>query len=95
MNELPSTSGSRHCLGDRVCTDPMCPRHGLGGSIDDALRAAVHGHVQVIRGMCSDEVDHREIDRALVRLDDVIYSSEPSPSNTGAVRTPTPREEQS
>jgi hypothetical protein len=60
----------------------------------EVLRVAAHGHVQVIRGMCTDEVDHREIDRALVRLDDVINPAEPSPSNTDAVRTPTRREEQ-
>ncbi len=37
------------------------------------LRVAAHGHVQVIRGMCSDERPWHEIDQALVRLDDVIY----------------------
>jgi hypothetical protein len=36
------------------------------------LRVAAHSHVEVIRGMCTDEVDHREIDRALVRLDDLV-----------------------
>jgi hypothetical protein len=35
MNELPSTSGSGHdCFGDRVCTNPMCPRHGLDGELE-------------------------------------------------------------
>lgn len=43
-----------------------------------ALRVAVHGHVQVIRGMCTDELDHREIDRALVRLDEQTNPEENS-----------------
>lgn len=41
-----------------------------------ALRVLVHGHCQVIRGMCTDELDHREIDRALVRLDDAVNPPE-------------------
>lgn len=34
-----------------------------------------HGIVQTIRGMCTDEAPHEEIDQALGRLDDIVYAT--------------------
>jgi hypothetical protein len=37
------------------------------------LLGSVHGAVQTIRGMCSDQLDHEEIDAKLGELDDLVY----------------------
>jgi len=39
----------------------------------DFLRGPVHGTIQTIRGMCTDELDHMVIDRTLVELDEMVW----------------------
>lgn len=39
----------------------------------DFLRGPVHGTIQTIRGMCTDELDHMVIDRKLVELDEMVW----------------------
>jgi hypothetical protein len=39
------------------------------------LLGPIHGTVQTIRGMCSDELTHEEIDGKLGELDELIYEA--------------------
>lgn len=39
------------------------------------LTGPVHGTLQVIRGMCSDQLPHEEIDVKLAELDDLVYKA--------------------
>jgi hypothetical protein len=36
------------------------------------LRGPIHGRIQTIRGMCTDEEPHVQIDMALSRLDELV-----------------------
>ena len=40
---------------------------------DGFLRGPVHGMIQTIRGMCTDELGHMVIDRKLVELDEMVW----------------------
>jgi hypothetical protein len=37
------------------------------------LKGPIHGRIQTIRGMCTDELPHAEIDAALVELEELTY----------------------
>jgi hypothetical protein len=39
------------------------------------LLGPIHGTVQTIRGMCSDQLTHEEIDGKLAELDDLVYEA--------------------
>jgi hypothetical protein len=41
--------------------------------VSEVLRGPVHGRIQMLRGMCTDELPYPDLDAKLVELDEVVF----------------------
>lgn len=67
-------------LGDEERVEVMpVSEHELFRFEQRTLRLRAHALIQTIRGLCTDEADHREIDAKLVELDDLVHLGQKAP----------------
>lgn len=61
---------SRYWLEGSAVTERI---EGLERLWLDELRGPIHGRLQMLRGMCTDERPHVEIDTKLAEVDDLVH----------------------